>query len=102
MQVVRIRRWIVRPCLAVLLGIIGWLVWNFGTGNLATVRPGRVYRSGQLRASDLGRIVRGAGIKTVLNLRGAHPDQAWYRAERSATIAAGATQIDMAMSSCEW
>jgi hypothetical protein len=55
-----------------------------------------------LRAADLSRIVREYRIKTVLNLRGAHPETAWYRAERSATLGAGATQIDMAMSSCEW
>jgi protein tyrosine phosphatase (PTP) superfamily phosphohydrolase (DUF442 family) len=102
MRVVWIRRWVVRPCLALLLAALGFVGWNLATGNFATVRPGRVYRSGQLRAADLGRIVRDHGIRTVLNLRGAHPDQAWYRAERSAALAAGATQIDMAMSSCEW
>jgi protein tyrosine phosphatase (PTP) superfamily phosphohydrolase (DUF442 family) len=87
---------------AVVLALAGFLGWNLATGNFATVRTGRVYRSGQLRAVDLGRIVREHGIKTVLNLRGAHPELAWYRAERSATLAAGATQVDVAMSSCEW
>jgi hypothetical protein len=38
----------------------------------------------------------------VLNLRGANPRQGWYRAERAATTAAGATQVDVAVSSCEW
>jgi protein tyrosine phosphatase (PTP) superfamily phosphohydrolase (DUF442 family) len=96
------RRWIVRPCLALLLAALVFLGWNLATGNFATVRPGRVYRSGQLRAADLGRIVRDEKIRTVLNLRGAHPEQAWYRAERTAALGAGATQIDMAMSSCVW
>src|SRR4051812_12375915 len=102
MRAARIRKWVVRPLLLLLLPALGFLAWNLATGNLATVRPGRVYRSGQLRAVDLGRVVRDRGIRTVLNLRGAHPDQAWYRAERAATLGAGATQVDMAMSSCEW
>lgn len=102
MRRVRIRRWVLRPCMALSMAVIGFIAWNFATGNFATVRPGRVYRSGQLRAADLGRIVRSEGIRTVLNLRGAHPDQGWYRDERSAAVGAGATQIDMAMSSCEW
>jgi protein tyrosine phosphatase (PTP) superfamily phosphohydrolase (DUF442 family) len=81
---------------------LGFVAWNLATGNFATVRPGRVYRSGQMRAVDLAGKIRGHAIKTVLNLRGAHPEEAWYRAERSAVLAAGATQIDMALSSCEW
>jgi protein tyrosine phosphatase (PTP) superfamily phosphohydrolase (DUF442 family) len=55
-----------------------------------------------MRAVALGQIVREKGIKTVLNLRGSHPEQIWYRDERQATLDAGATQIDMALSSCEW
>src|SRR5262249_50195959 len=98
----RIRRWILRPCLAAVLAAAGFLAWNLATGNFATVRTGRVYRSGQLRAVDLARRIRSHAIKTVLNLRGAHPEEAWYRAERSAVLGAGATQVDMAPSSCEW
>jgi hypothetical protein len=102
MRGVRIRTWVVRSCLVVVLSAGSLVGWNLATGNFATVRAGRVYRSGQLRAADLGRIVRRYQIKTVLNLRGSHPEEAWYRAERSATLAAGAAQVDMAMSSCEW
>lgn len=42
------------------------------------------------------------GIKTVLNLRGVNAQESWYRAERDATLAAGATQIDVSLSSCVW
>jgi hypothetical protein len=85
-----------------LLAAAGFLAWNLATGNFATVRPGRVYRSGQLRSADLASKVRSYRIKTVLNLRGSHPKEAWYRAERSAVLGGGATQIDVALSSCEW
>lgn len=42
------------------------------------------------------------GIKTVLNLRGINSHEGWYRAERDATLAAGATQVDVSLSSCVW
>jgi hypothetical protein len=98
----RIRSWVLRPCLALLLSAAAFLAWNLATGNFATVRIGRVYRSGQLRSADLAAKVRSFRIRTVLNLRGSHPEEAWYRAERSAVVGGGATQVDVALSSCEW
>jgi protein tyrosine phosphatase (PTP) superfamily phosphohydrolase (DUF442 family) len=55
-----------------------------------------------MSAPRLARTLRERGVRTVLNLRGANPDQPWYRAEREATLAAGATQVDVSMSSCVW
>ncbi|WP_254053548.1 tyrosine-protein phosphatase [Singulisphaera sp. GP187] len=66
------------------------------------VQSDRVYRSGQMPAANLARAVRDHRIKTVLNLRGANPDQSWYPAERATTLAAGATQIDLSMASDMW
>jgi protein tyrosine phosphatase (PTP) superfamily phosphohydrolase (DUF442 family) len=96
------RRWLLRPALVLVLAVLGWIGWNLATGNFATVQAGRIYRSGQMRATDLAGKIQRHGIKTVLNLRGAHPEEAWYRAERSVVLAAGATQIDVALASCEW
>lgn len=70
--------------------------------NFGTVAPGRIYRSAQMGAGALSRAVRTHRIKTVLNLRGSNPDQPWYRAERAATLAAGATQVDVHMASDLW
>jgi protein tyrosine phosphatase (PTP) superfamily phosphohydrolase (DUF442 family) len=84
------------------LSVAGDIAWKLDTANFAVVVPGRIYRSAQMDAKTLRRVLRERAIKTVLNLRGPHPDQAWYRAERATTIASGATQIDVAMSSCEW
>lgn len=71
-------------------------------GNFGTVEPGRVYRSAQLDAGAIGRAIREHGIKTVLNLRGPNPDQAWYREEVAATVASGATQVDVPLASDQW
>lgn len=85
-----------------MLPVVGFVAWNLATDNFATVRVGQLYRSGQMHADTLARTIREKGIKTVLNLRGSHPDQAWYRAERKAAVDGGATQVDIAMSSSEW
>lgn len=72
------------------------------TGNQGTVVPGAVYRSGQLTSDGLERTIRSRGIRTVLNLRGCNPEQAWYRAERTAALRNGALQVDVAMASDQW
>jgi protein tyrosine phosphatase (PTP) superfamily phosphohydrolase (DUF442 family) len=86
----------------VLLLPLGFLAWNRATNNFGTLAPGRIYRSGQMPAESLARTIRARKIHTVLNLRGANPSEPWYRDERSATLGAGSTQIDIAMSSCLW
>jgi protein tyrosine phosphatase (PTP) superfamily phosphohydrolase (DUF442 family) len=57
---------------------------------------------GQVPASALAQSLRERQIKTVLNLRGSNPSDSWYRGELKTTREAGATQIDVAMSSCLW
>jgi hypothetical protein len=76
--------------------------WVHLTGNFASVVEWQVYRSAQMGASSLARAVRDHRVRTVLNLRGHHPESAWYRAERGTTVGWGATQVDIALSSCEW
>ena len=79
-----------------------YIAWDQATYNFGEVQQARIYRSGQMPASSLARTVRDYRIKTVLNLRGSNKDP-WYAAERSATVRGqGATQVDIAMSSCIW
>jgi protein tyrosine phosphatase (PTP) superfamily phosphohydrolase (DUF442 family) len=94
----RVARWVAAALLAA-LGIIGW---RWGAGNFGVVAPGRIYRSAQMGPGGLDRVLRAHRIRTVLNLRGSNPDQDWYRAERATTLAAGATQVDVPMSSDQW
>jgi protein tyrosine phosphatase (PTP) superfamily phosphohydrolase (DUF442 family) len=61
-----------------------------------------VLRAAQMSSGKLTETLREHGVRTVLNLRGANPDKGWYRAERDATLAAGATQVDVSLSSCIW
>jgi hypothetical protein len=53
-------------------------------------------------SAALRRTLRDHHIKTVLNLRGPNPRASWYREEIAATLAGGATQVDIPLSSCVW
>jgi protein tyrosine phosphatase (PTP) superfamily phosphohydrolase (DUF442 family) len=97
------RRQVIRAALALLiLPPVAYLAWNLQEHNFGVIEPGRVYRSGQMCPDALRRVVRDHRVKTVLNLRGSNPKHAWYREELAATTGAGATQVDVALSSCEW
>jgi hypothetical protein len=91
----------VRLLVAAALVSLTFVAWRWWGGNFGVVVPGRFYRSAQLSPSALGRIISRNGIKAVLNLRGCNPDP-WYRAERAATLAAGAIQVDVPMASDQW
>ncbi len=79
-----------------------FVAWNQATFNFGVVQPGQVYRSGQMPARALTETLRQYRIKTVLNLRGENLPEEWYQDELTATLAEGATHIDIAMSSCIW
>ncbi len=79
-----------------------WIGWNQATYNFAILQPARVFRSGQMSQSALRQTLREYHIKTVLNLRGPNLKESWYRKEIAATLAAGATQVDVSLSSCVW
>jgi hypothetical protein len=97
-----IRKRVVWPVATLLLVPAGFWGYVEATDNFGAVVPGRVFRSGQMGSQTLARTVHEHHIRTVLNLRGPNPTDAWYLAERAATIGAGATQVDVALSSCEW
>jgi len=95
-------RWFARLMALVLAFPLTWIGWNQATYNFAVLQPGRIYRSGQMSPGALLRTLREHQVKTVLNLRGPNPRDSWYRDEVATTLAAGATQIDVPLSSCVW
>jgi protein tyrosine phosphatase (PTP) superfamily phosphohydrolase (DUF442 family) len=94
-------RWVVRVVAAVVLAGGRYVAWDQASYNFGEIQRGRVYRSGQMPAATLRRTLHDFGIKTVLNLRGSN-EASWYTEERKATLESGATQVDIAMSSCIW
>jgi protein tyrosine phosphatase (PTP) superfamily phosphohydrolase (DUF442 family) len=67
-------------------------------GNFHSVQPGVLYRSAQLNQGELETFGRQYGIKSVLNLRGAHAGEAWYDGEIAAVRDLGIAHYDYPIS----
>ena len=75
------------------------LRWSrVATGNFHTVVPGTLYRSGQLTEGQWAAYIHHYGIKSVLNLRGAHRASAWYQGEVRTAAQHGVAHYDVHMS----
>jgi protein tyrosine/serine phosphatase len=66
--------------------------------NFHTVSAGRVYRSAQMDADSLEKIVREHGIKTIINLRGAPSRESWYSVETNTARELGVQHYDFSLS----
>jgi len=80
------------------VAIGGYLGFLRLSGNFHTVIPGELYRSAQPSAAQLKDYVARYGIRTIINLRGASQDEAWYRDEIATAEALGVNHVDFAMS----
>jgi protein tyrosine phosphatase (PTP) superfamily phosphohydrolase (DUF442 family) len=67
-------------------------------GNIHAVEQGVLYRSAQLTEPEFVRVAGEYGIKSVLNLRGAHPGDAWYEGEMAAARRLGFEHFDYPIS----
>jgi protein tyrosine/serine phosphatase len=79
-------------CFALSVGVV------FLTGNFHTVIGGQLYRSAQPSAEQIVDWHERYGIKTIINLRGSHPNQNWYRVERATAREYGIELIDYKLS----
>jgi protein tyrosine/serine phosphatase len=67
-------------------------------GNFHAVKEGAFYRSAQLSNDELQRAIREHKIRSILNLRGAHPGQAWYDEEVAVSQSLGVAHYDYSLS----
>jgi protein tyrosine/serine phosphatase len=65
--------------------------------NLHEVVPNELYRSAQPSAANLAQLKERFSIRTVINLRGANPSDAWYREETRESAKLGIAHIDFRM-----
>ena len=68
------------------------------SGNIHAVEPGVLYRSGQLGGGGLDAFIRTHRIRSILNLRGVHPREAWYREETLVAAENGVLSFPLAIS----
>lgn len=73
----------------------GGVVW---AGNFHTVAEGQLYRSAQLDKRDLADVIAVHNIRSILNLRGAHPGEGWYDDEVATADARQVTHYDVPIS----
>ena len=62
------------------------LYYGYIDDKLYAVIEGKIYRSAQLSAHKLQDVIHKKNIKTIINLRGAHKDEKWYRLEREIAL----------------
>jgi undecaprenyl-diphosphatase len=67
-------------------------------GNIHAVVPGRFYRSAQLDKGQFARVIARDSIRSILNLRGAHPTAPWYHDELAVADSLGVTHYDFGLS----
>ncbi len=70
----------------------------FLNANFRTVDDGRLYRSGQMHADALERRLQQHDIQTVINLRSASPEDAWYHDELAVCDALGVAHYSLGWS----
>lgn len=68
------------------------VLYNFGV-----VRKKQLYRSAQLPADVLDHYMKYFNIKTVINLRGQHPEEAWWRDEKAVVERNGGTLFNISL-----
>lgn len=83
--------------LVVVVAAGGWALGLQLTGNVHVVDPGRLYRSAQLNGDDLSAVLTRYGIRSVINLRGRNPGDAWYDDELRVTASHGVVHFDIGM-----
>lgn len=77
---------------------VGYAALRYAVGNVHEVETGFLYRSGQLDGGALRKVVVSAGIRTILNLRGAHPGERWYDEEEAAAQENGIRYVSIGIS----
>lgn len=67
--------------------------------NFHWIVPGEAARSAQVPAMLLGRFLRARGIKTMINLRGRHPEFGWWRKEERVCLRNGVRYLNAMLDS---
>jgi protein tyrosine/serine phosphatase len=86
--------------LAVLIGALlaytGYTIYN---ANFHTIVVGQAYRSSQMNAEQLTRVVQKYGIKSILNLRGENTTSDWHQTEIATSAKLNVTHYDRSLGS---
>lgn len=97
----KVRSWSIKAFAALMAATLVLLVYlavlHFN-GNFHAVVDGELYRSAQPSADELATYTAKAGLKSVLNLRGASPRSDWYKEEIAESEKLGLIHADFGLS----
>jgi len=79
-------------CVAMLASATVFVRYNFHV-----VRPGQLYRCAQLPDHAWPEVLDHYGIRSVINLRGKHPERHWYQAEIRAAKQLNVVHVDLSL-----
>ncbi len=68
-------------------------------GNFHAITHGEAYRSAQLDRDELEYYIKRYNIRSIINLRGEHPDKPWYREEKEISLIYGIRHYNLPFSS---
>jgi protein tyrosine phosphatase (PTP) superfamily phosphohydrolase (DUF442 family) len=91
-------RWRLLLVTGLILSVGTYLVWQ-ALDNFHEVLPQQLFRSAQLSPAHLRAHAKRNGIRTIINLRGPNPEEAWYGAERLCASEEGIEHIDLPIDS---
>lgn len=99
MAITKRTKYLLAAVLAAVLALPGYLLVVTKGDNFRAITEGEAYRSAQLSGERLSFYIQRHGIKSVINLRDAHPGEAWYDSEVAACEALGVKHYDVRMRS---
>jgi protein tyrosine phosphatase (PTP) superfamily phosphohydrolase (DUF442 family) len=79
-------------CVAILASATVFVRYNFHV-----VRPGQLYRCAQLPDHAWPEVLDHYGVRSVINLRGEHPERHWYQAEKQAAEQRNVVHVDLSL-----
>jgi protein tyrosine/serine phosphatase len=82
-----------------MLSAAGVFLYVEEQGNFHAITHGEAYRSGQLDRDELEYYISTYNIRSIINLRGEHPDELWYIEEKEVSAQHNAKHYDVSLSS---
>jgi protein tyrosine/serine phosphatase len=83
----------------VLLSSASYFLYIEEQGNFHPITEGEAYRSAQLDRDEFEYYIKKYDIKSIVNLRGEHPEAAWYREEKKVSTEHNVKHYDISLSS---
>ncbi len=81
-----------------LLSSASYFLYMEEQGNFHPITPGEAYRSAQLDRDEFRYYIKKYNIKSIVNLRGKNPNEAWYKEELAVSAEHNVNHYDISLS----